>query len=62
MRNSKPILLVEDDDIDPELFSVVESPPDRILKRLNNGQPAEVKEAAENFRHGLTQIYAEMLT
>jgi len=41
----------------PESFSVVESQPDRILKRLNNGQPAEVKEAAEELREYAAGLY-----
>jgi len=41
----------------PESFSIVESPPDRILKRLNNGQPAEVKEAAEKLREYAAGLY-----
>lgn len=41
----------------PESFSVVESPPDRILKRLNNGQPPEVKEAAEKLREYGASLY-----
>ena len=41
----------------PLSFSVVESPPDGILKRLNNGQPAEVKEAAEKLREYAAGLY-----
>ena len=41
----------------PESFSVVESSPDRILKRLNNGQPREVKEAAEKLREYTAGLY-----
>ena len=41
----------------PESFSVVESPPDRIMKRLNNGQPPEVKEAAEKLTEYAASLY-----
>jgi len=38
-------------------FSVVESPPDRILSRLNNGQPPEIREAAEKLREYAAGLY-----
>ena len=41
----------------PVSFSVLESPPDRILKRLNNGWPDEVKEAAEKLREYAAGLY-----
>jgi hypothetical protein len=34
------------------LFCVVESPPDKILERINNGRPAKVKKAAGRLSEG----------
>jgi hypothetical protein len=36
---------------------VIESPPDAIVKRLNDGQPAEVKQAAEKLREYAGGLY-----
>ncbi len=33
-------------------FCVVESPPDKILERINNGRPAKVKKAAGKLSEG----------
>jgi hypothetical protein len=36
---------------------VIESPPDEIVRRLNNGRPAGVREAAERLREYATGLY-----
>ena len=43
----------------PEALCVIESPPDKILQRINNGQPAKVREAAEKLTAYAASLYDE---
>jgi hypothetical protein len=38
---------------------VIESPPDEIMRRLNNGRPAGVREAAERLREYVAGLYGD---